>query len=113
MHLINKKLLTALSPLSVPVAFQHYTGQAETYITVHEYLQEGDEYDDDEETLTTHLVQVDIWSKGDYITLVSQVKFMLGQAGFKRISEEDLYEPDTGIYHKGLRFFYLEMKEEE
>ena len=113
MHLINKKILTALSPLSVPVAFQHYTGQADTYITFHEYLQQGEEYDEDEESLTAHLVQVDIWSKVDYVPLVSQVKYLLGIAGLKRISEEDLYEPDTQIYHKGIRLFYLEAKEEE
>jgi hypothetical protein len=41
-----------LSPLSVPIAFQKYDGTSDTYITFHEYLQEGEEFDDDEETLT-------------------------------------------------------------
>ena len=111
--MINKKILTALAPLSVPVSFQRYDGAADTYITFHEYLQEGEEFDDDEETLTAHLIQVDIWSKTDYTGLSSQVKYLLGAAGLKRITEEDLYEPDTKIYHKGIRFFYLQEKEEE
>ena len=111
--MINKKILTALSSLSVPISFQKYEGTSDTYITFHEYLQEGEEFDDDEETLTAHLIQVDIWSKTDYTGLSSQVKYLLGAAGLKRITEEDLYEPDTKIYHKGIRFFYLQEKEEE
>ena len=111
--MINKKILSVLSPLSVPIAFQKYDGTSDTYITFHEYLQEGGEFDDDEETLTAHLIQVDIWSKADYAALASQVKYLMGLGGFKRITEEDLYEPDTKIYHKGIRFFYLQEKEEE
>lgn len=30
------------------------------------------------------------------------------KAGFKRLNEIDFYEEDTKIYHKGLKFYYLE-----
>ena len=53
---------------------------------------------------------MDIWSKGDYTQLVSKVKKLLISCGFKRVNEEDLYESDTEIYHKGIRFYFLEEK---
>jgi hypothetical protein len=47
---------------------------------------------------------VDIWSKGDYTSLVDQVKSKMKEIDFIRTSEVDLYEHDTEIYHKALRF---------
>lgn len=106
--MINKLIIDALSPLGIPITFQKYSGKAETYITFHEYFSSGEEYEDDLETLTSHFIQVDVWSKGDYTNLVNQVKEGLIQLGFKRMNEIDLYEDDTKIYHKGIKFYYLE-----
>lgn len=106
--MINKIIVDALKPLNIPVSFQKYTGKAENYITFHEYLAAGEEYEDDEESLTAHYVQVDVWSKSDYTDLVKKVKELLIRVGFKRLNEIDLYEEDTKIFHKGLKFYYLE-----
>jgi len=106
--MINKIIIDALNPLKIPVAFQKYSGKAETYITFHEYLSSGEEYEDDEESLTAHYVQVDVWSKADYTAVVKNIKDLLLKAGFKRLNEADLYEDDVKIYHKGLKFYYLE-----
>ncbi|MDD4802297.1 MAG: hypothetical protein PHF24_05065 [Syntrophomonas sp.] len=111
MKLINKLMIELLQPLQVPVSFQKYTGKALTYITFHEYHQTGEEFAEDAEAFTGHYLQVDIWSKTDYTALAIEVKSLLIAAGFKRLDEADLYEPDTGLYHKGLRFFYLEARE--
>jgi len=111
--LINKLIIDALAPLNIPVTFQKYTGKAETYITFHEYLAAGDGFEDDEESLTGHYIQVDVWAKGDYTNLVNQVRRILTHAGFKRLNEIDLYEEDTKIYHKGMKFYYLEERESE
>ena len=54
---------------------------------------------------------MDVWSKSDYGILVKNIKVRLLEAGFKRIDEADFYETDTGLYHKGMRFFYLEEQE--
>jgi hypothetical protein len=40
------------------------------------------------------------------------VKQLMKEAGFRRTTETDLYEPDTKIYHKVLRFSYVEEREE-
>lgn len=108
MKLFNKLMIELLQPLQVPVSFQKYTGKATTYISFHEYHQTGEEFEEDAEAFTGHYIQVDVWSKTDYSDLVLNVKNLLTVAGFKRLDEADLYEPDTGLYHKGLRFFYLE-----
>ena len=108
---MNKKILEALTPLGVPVKFQKHSGSAKQYITFHEYFQTGEAYDDDEERLTGRYIQVDVWSRTDYEVLVIQVKSQMRNAGFTRIDEADLYESDTGIYHKALRYYYLEERE--
>lgn len=110
--MINKLIISTLKPLSVPVCFQKYTGKANTYITFHEYVESGEAFEDDEEIFTGHYIQVDVWSKADYTVLVKSIKELLKTAGFKRLDEADLYENDTELYHKGMRFFYLEEKEE-
>lgn len=110
--MINKIIINTLKPLRIPVSFQKYTGKEKEYITFHEYSANGEEYEDDVEVMVGHYIQVDIWSKGDYTKLVSEVKVLLLKCGFKRLNEEDLYESDTEIYHKGIRFYFLEEKGE-
>lgn len=111
--MINKLIIDALKPLNIPVSFQRYTGKEDTYITFHEYFANGEEFEDDEEALTAHYIQVDIWSKTDYTSLVENVRELLQSVGFKRLNETDLYEDDTKIYHKGLKFYYLEERKSD
>ncbi|WP_373898826.1 hypothetical protein ACER0A_004810 [Haloimpatiens sp. FM7315] len=106
--MINKLIINTLKPLNIPVCFQRYSGKGETYITFHEYFSGGEDYEDDEERLTSHYVQIDVWSKNDYTGLVNEIKNLLNTVGFKRLNEADLYEEDTKIYHKGIKFYYLE-----
>lgn len=105
---LNKLIIDTLKPLNIPVSFQIYAGTATTYITFIEYLQQGEFFSEDDEELTGHYVQVDVWSKSDYTSIVKQVKELLENVGFKRTNEVDLYESDTKFFHKGIRFFYLE-----
>ena len=105
---INTLVVNTLKALAVPVSFQNYQGKETTYITFFEYNQQGEQYADDTEIGTGHFIQIDVWSKADYTALVGSVKNAMINAGFRRLSEIDLYENDTHIYHKGMRFFYLE-----
>jgi hypothetical protein len=110
---INKLIMDTLKPLNIPVTFQKYNGKADIYVTFHEYMATGEAYEEDEESLTGHYVQIDVWSKDDYTSLVMKVKELLLNAGFKRLNEIDLYEEDTKIYHKGMKFYFLEERESE
>lgn len=70
-------------------------------------------YEDSEESLTAHYIQVDVLSKKDYTDTVKNIKELLLKVEFKRLNEIDLYEEDIKIYHKGLKFYYLEEMESD
>ncbi|WP_026486810.1 tail completion protein gp17 [Caldanaerobius polysaccharolyticus] len=104
---INQLIMNALSGLNVPVSFQTYSGTVDPYITFFCYLETGELYYDDIQKGTAYYVQVDVWSKGNYSSIVEQVKSAMQNAGFSFLSAYDLYEDDTKIYHKVLRFYYF------
>jgi hypothetical protein len=105
---INKLIIDTLENIGVPVSFQRYLGTETTYITFFEYLQQGESYADNAEKNTGHYVQVDVWSKTDYIALRDSALAALKAARFSRVYETEFYEDDTKIFHKILRLFYLE-----
>lgn len=104
---LNKLIIDTLSPL-VLTLFQTYSGSIFPHITFFEVNQQSALNADDEEELTTHSLQVDVWSLGDYTSLVEQVKTSLIAIGFTRSFETEFYENDTKIYHKVLRFNFVE-----
>lgn len=104
---MNKLIKDTLSPLGIPVSLQYYNGSETTYITFFSYLDKGELYADDEEVATGNYIQIDIFSKGNYTNIVKQVIKLMKKAGFiKKPSGPELFEDDTKIYHKPLRFFY-------
>lgn len=105
--MINSLVTAALKPLNIPVSFQKYGGKADTYITFFEYLEQGQLFADNEEKATGYYIQIDVWSKSDYTELVDKVKENMKVAGFSKTYAADLFECDTKIYHKVIRFFYL------
>ena len=103
--MINKLVTEALKPLKVPVSFQKYSGKESTYITFFNYLEQGEHYADNEEKATGYYIQVDVWSKSDYTEVVEKLENYMKAAEFTRTSAADLFEEDTKIYHKVMRFF--------
>jgi hypothetical protein len=96
---------TALSSLNVPVSFQVYRGTATTYVTFFCYNQMSELYAENIEIATGYYVQIDIWSKtDDYDILAEQIKTAMTTAGFQGYTAQDLYESDTKIFHKAIRF---------
>lgn len=108
---LNSLIINTLNPLGVPVRFHtllEEDGNPDTYITFFEYNQRGHLYGDDIELKSSHSVQVDVWSLGNYLDLVKQVKEKLKEIGFTRTFETDIYESETGTYHKVLRFNFVQ-----
>lgn len=103
---LNSLIIDTLAPTDVPVDFLTYGGANTTYITFFEYNQQGVLFGDDEELNTRHSIQVDIWSKDNYISLVKQVKTLLKGIGFTRNFETEFHEKDTQTYHKVMRFYF-------
>lgn len=104
---LNPLIINTLKDLA-PTHYLTYKGPAETYILFSEYNQTGSMYADDEEKNTRHSIQVDVYSKTDFTQLVRDVKQRLKDKGFSRHSEFELYEDDTGFYHKVIRFYYVD-----
>ncbi len=107
--MINK-VFNILKDLGVPVLWnvRPSTYPSITYFFYNEY---GQEYGDGEEIGTNYSLQVDVWHKGDYSSLVEQIKIKLKENGFYRVSADDLYEDDIKVHHKALRFNYLKGSE--
>jgi hypothetical protein len=49
-------------------------------------------------------IQVDIWSKGSTSAIAGEVDQTMKAFGFARTSGADLYETDTKVYHKAMRY---------
>ena len=102
---MNDIVMDTLKGLNIPIQFQVYTGKEKTYITFFEYNMQNEEYSEDEIEVEGYYFQIDIWSVEDYTELVTNTKELLEANDFKFIDQEDLYEKDTKIFHKGLRYW--------
>lgn len=104
---LNKLIMDTLTPLGVPVQFMRYDSTADTYIVFLEYNQAPWLSADDEEKWTKHFFQVDLFSSGNYLTLVKKIKKEMKQAGFGRMFESETYDDDMKKFRKILRFSYI------
>ena len=98
---------------AIPVSFLRYTGKATTYITYQE-IQDDTSFsaDDDLQAYVTYY-DFDIYSKGNYLNIIESVKEILKANDWRyqpSMTSQDLYEDDTGYYHKTLCF--AKIKEE-
>jgi hypothetical protein len=96
--------------VKIPVSFLYYEGHGEPYIT---YMQTDadNSYSGDDELLGyADYYDFDIYSKGDYTNIVKSVKALLKANDFvwqPSRTSPDMYETDTGYYHKTLCFAIL------
>lgn len=79
-----------------------------THVTFMELTDRTNNVSDDEEEDIAHVIQVDIWSKTDEWKLKSEIKKMMINNDFGYIEGADLFDIETKIYHKALRFDFLE-----
>jgi hypothetical protein len=81
------------------------------YIEYEVYDEQGALYDENTEKATDYYIQVDIFSPNDYSQVEKTVKTVLKEKGYDGGHGPDLYEKDTKLYHKPLRFIYAEYLE--
>lgn len=99
----NKEILDLLPDHKI--YFLHATNPDKALYLEYEIVNEyGADYSEGKEDYTTYIVQVDIFSTGDYTQLENVVKKAMIQNGFSRDMSADLYEKETGLYHKAMRF---------
>lgn len=96
--------------VSIPVKFMFYQGHGEPYVV---YMQEDADNSlsgDDELIGYVDYYDFDVYSKGNYFPIIERVKQILKENGFvwqPSRSSSDMYETDTGYYHKTLNFAIL------
>lgn len=115
---MNNELQTIFANFTVeekriPVSFLRYTGKETTYITYQEIQDDTSFSADDELQAYVTYYDFDIYSKGNYLNIIESVKEILEANGWRwqpSMTSQDLYEDDTGYYHKTLCF--AKIKEE-
>ena len=108
---LNSLIINTLKPTKQLVRFQSLRdtdNSPSAYILFFNANERGSHHGDDQELSTEYLIQIDIFSKGDYTNLVKQVKDLMSSAGFRRQMTTESYENDTKYYHKTMRFIYEE-----
>lgn len=106
----NEKVLNALRGITrngeeIPVVFMVYKGDKTTYIT----FQEVDKYPklmaDDEVEYSAPRYDIDIFTQGNFIDLLEEVKQRLIDAGWTWIEDSpDMYDNETKMFHKVTTF---------
>ena len=96
--------------ISIPVNYMFYQGHGEPYVV---YMQQDADKSisgDDELIGYIDYYDFDVYSKGNFFKVIEAIKGLLKQNGFiwqPSRSSQDMYEVETGYYHKTLNFAYL------
>jgi hypothetical protein len=99
---------------NIPVSFLNYEGKSTTYITYQSINNSGSLSGDNEIIGYIDYYDIDIYSKSNYFNIVKEVKKIMKANGFMwqpSMSSEDMFEDDTGYYHKTLCFAIERMDE--
>jgi hypothetical protein len=102
--MIHSEIESALSSLGIPVEFQYYEGEEETYITYSQYDENTNYSADDEEKAADLFYQVNLYSKGNYADIVANIKALLRDIGGERLNEVEFYDTNQKWYQRSMRF---------
>lgn len=97
----------AVDGVTIPVKFLHYEGHGEPYVV---YMQtDADNSFSGDDSLLGYVdyYDFDVYAKGNYMNIIESVKNIMKANGFMwqpSRSSSDMYETDTGYYHKTLCF---------
>lgn len=109
---IIKIIAKSLEPISlkgIPVVQGWYDKNInDTHITFTLLNDSVNSVSDDEEETISYFIQIDIWGKKDEWKLKKEVKKLMLESDFGYDDGQDFFENDTKIYHKALRFKYVE-----
>lgn len=107
-NLIEKTLSDfTVNGKKIPVKFLRYNGKEETYITYMMTDADSSLHGDDELLNYIEYYDFDIYTKGNYRSIIKALKGLLTGVGFMwepDRSSADMYEDDTKYYHKTLCF---------
>jgi len=73
-------------------------------VTYFEIDNTGSLYADNQEIGSTILFQIDPWSKSSVTDIAKEIDTIMTGLDFVRVSAPDLYESDTKVHHKAMRY---------
>lgn len=103
MTCFNGEIETLLADLGVPIAFLQYDGSATTYVTYMETDKGNSLGAEDEVIGYVSYYDFDVYSKGNYLEVIEDIHTALVNGGWTyqpSRDSSDMYEADTGYYHK-------------
>lgn len=90
------------------IHFLHASTPTDLYIEYEIYDKRYGDFSANKNTSITNYIQVDIFSKGDYTNVENMVEKVLCEKGYNFVNSADLYEENTKLFHKAMRFTYKE-----
>lgn len=100
----------SVSGKAIPVSFLFYEGHGEPYILYKEVDADNSFAGDDELLGYVLYYDFDVYAKGNYTAIIEKMKQILEANGFRyqpSRSGGDMYETDTGYYHKTFNFGFM------
>lgn len=89
----------------IPVEFLKYKGISRTYITYQELSNKPELEADDEVLYSASIFDFDIYSDGNYLKIIEEVKKIMSANDFTWVEDsQDMFETETGLYHKVITF---------
>ena len=90
---------------SVPAAYLRYKGKATTFVTWAITGETPALSADNSPLYSVVAVDVDAFSKGNYLALVTEIKRLMMEHDWVWVGDsQDMYEEDTELYHKTISF---------
>lgn len=91
--------------LSVPIEYLRYTGKEKTYATYTFTDDSPTLFGDDKEIGSVVSIDIDIFSDSNYLAIQEEIESLLEKNNYIRVGcSPDMYEEDTGLYHKTIEF---------
>ena len=93
--------------IDIPVKFLRYNGKKDTYVTYSQTYADNSYSGDDEMLGYIEFYDFDVYSKDNYTKVIEQIKLKLQANGFRwqpSRDSTDMFEDETGFYHKTLCF---------
>ena len=91
--------------VKIPIGFIKYFGKEETYLTYQSAGNDPSMASDDQIKYSEDTIDIDIYTKGNYLNIMKEIKNkMLANDYVWDGDSPDMYEQDTGYYHKTTSF---------
>ena len=95
--------------VSIPVSFLYYEGHGEPYVVYMQFDNDRSYSSDDDISGYVTYYDFEVYSKGNYLSIVEAIKEILKAACWTwqpRRDSPDMFETDTGYFHKTICFAY-------